>query len=117
MASYHEISIGAQKTQIDDATAIDADAYDDARRTTRRARQSLIDLLADGEVFREGAEQGPALEDRSVGVTTDRQQVVKQPRVLDLRDRVRLSPDAQHVVVADLLRGGRDPEADSAAWR
>ena len=30
---------------------IDADTYDDARRTTRRARRALIDLLADGEVM------------------------------------------------------------------
>ncbi len=30
--------------------------------------------------------------------------------MLDLRDGVRLAPDPQNVVVADLLRGGRDPE-------
>ena len=30
---------------------IDADTYDDARRTTRRARRALVDLLADGEVM------------------------------------------------------------------
>jgi Asp-tRNA(Asn)/Glu-tRNA(Gln) amidotransferase A subunit family amidase len=39
------------RRQLDDAAAIDADAYDDARRTTRRARQALLDLLADGEVI------------------------------------------------------------------
>ena len=36
--------------QLDDAASIDTDAYDDARRTTRRARQALVDLIADGEV-------------------------------------------------------------------
>ena len=39
------------RRQLDDAAAIDADAYDDARRTTRRARRALLDLLADGEVM------------------------------------------------------------------
>jgi Asp-tRNA(Asn)/Glu-tRNA(Gln) amidotransferase A subunit family amidase len=48
------------RRQLDDATAIDADAYDDARRTTRRARQSLIDLLADGEVFLTPSASGAA---------------------------------------------------------
>jgi Asp-tRNA(Asn)/Glu-tRNA(Gln) amidotransferase A subunit family amidase len=38
------------RRQLDDAAAIDADAYDDARRTTRRARKALLDHLADGEV-------------------------------------------------------------------
>ena len=33
------------------AASIDADTYDDARRTTRRARRALVDLLADGEVM------------------------------------------------------------------
>jgi Asp-tRNA(Asn)/Glu-tRNA(Gln) amidotransferase A subunit family amidase len=37
--------------QLDEAATIDADMYDDARRTTRRARRALIDLLADGEVM------------------------------------------------------------------
>jgi Asp-tRNA(Asn)/Glu-tRNA(Gln) amidotransferase A subunit family amidase len=37
--------------QLEDAAAIDVDAYDDARRATRRARQALVDLLADGEVI------------------------------------------------------------------
>jgi Asp-tRNA(Asn)/Glu-tRNA(Gln) amidotransferase A subunit family amidase len=39
------------RRQLDDAASIDADAYDQARRTTRRARQALLDLLADGEVI------------------------------------------------------------------
>jgi Asp-tRNA(Asn)/Glu-tRNA(Gln) amidotransferase A subunit family amidase len=39
------------RRQIDNAAAIDADAYDNARRTTRRARQALIDVLADGEII------------------------------------------------------------------
>ena len=39
------------RRQLDDAAAIDADAYDDARRTTRRARQALVELLADGEAM------------------------------------------------------------------
>jgi Asp-tRNA(Asn)/Glu-tRNA(Gln) amidotransferase A subunit family amidase len=37
--------------QLDDASKIDSDAYDDARRTTRRARKALLDHLADGEVM------------------------------------------------------------------
>jgi Asp-tRNA(Asn)/Glu-tRNA(Gln) amidotransferase A subunit family amidase len=41
----------ALRAQLDTAAAIDADAYDDARRTTRRARQAFVDLLADGEVI------------------------------------------------------------------
>jgi Asp-tRNA(Asn)/Glu-tRNA(Gln) amidotransferase A subunit family amidase len=39
------------RAQLDEAATIDADTYDDARRTTRRARRALIDLLADGEVM------------------------------------------------------------------
>jgi Asp-tRNA(Asn)/Glu-tRNA(Gln) amidotransferase A subunit family amidase len=39
------------RAQLDEAATIDADTYDDARRTTRRARRALIDLLADGEVI------------------------------------------------------------------
>src|SRR5256885_2167389 len=52
----------------------------------------------------------PVWEDRRVGLPADGHEVVEQPRVLDVRDRVRLPPDPQHVVVADLLRGRRDPE-------
>jgi Asp-tRNA(Asn)/Glu-tRNA(Gln) amidotransferase A subunit family amidase len=39
------------RRQLDAAASISADAYDDARRTTRRARQALVDVLADGEVM------------------------------------------------------------------
>jgi Asp-tRNA(Asn)/Glu-tRNA(Gln) amidotransferase A subunit family amidase len=39
------------RRQLADAAAIDADAYDDARRTTRRARRALLDLLPDGEAM------------------------------------------------------------------
>jgi Asp-tRNA(Asn)/Glu-tRNA(Gln) amidotransferase A subunit family amidase len=39
------------RAQLDAAAGIDADTYDDARRTTRRARRALVDLLADGEVM------------------------------------------------------------------
>jgi Asp-tRNA(Asn)/Glu-tRNA(Gln) amidotransferase A subunit family amidase len=39
------------RRQLDDAAAIDTDAYDNARRITRRARQALVDVLADGEVM------------------------------------------------------------------
>jgi Asp-tRNA(Asn)/Glu-tRNA(Gln) amidotransferase A subunit family amidase len=41
----------ALRRLLDDAAVIDTDAYDDARRTTRRARQALVELLADGEVM------------------------------------------------------------------
>ena len=53
----------------------------------------------------EGREQRPALEDRPVRVAADRHEVVEQPGVLDLRDRVRLPPDPQDVVVVDLHAG------------
>jgi Asp-tRNA(Asn)/Glu-tRNA(Gln) amidotransferase A subunit family amidase len=39
------------RQQLDEAAVIDADAYDQARRTVRRARRALLDLLADGEVM------------------------------------------------------------------
>ncbi len=39
------------RRQLEAAAAIDADAYDDARRTTRRARRALVDLVADGEAL------------------------------------------------------------------
>jgi Asp-tRNA(Asn)/Glu-tRNA(Gln) amidotransferase A subunit family amidase len=39
------------RAQLDQAATIDADAYDDARRTTRRARLGFADWLADGEVI------------------------------------------------------------------
>ena len=39
------------RAQLDAAAGIDADTYDDARRTTRRARRALVDLMADGEVM------------------------------------------------------------------
>jgi Asp-tRNA(Asn)/Glu-tRNA(Gln) amidotransferase A subunit family amidase len=39
------------RRQLDAAASTDVDAYDDARRTTRRARQALVDHLADGEVI------------------------------------------------------------------
>ncbi len=58
----------------------------------------------------EGREQRPALEDRPARVAADRHEVIEQPRVLDLRDRVRLAPHAQDVVVVDLHGGCHDPE-------
>jgi Asp-tRNA(Asn)/Glu-tRNA(Gln) amidotransferase A subunit family amidase len=39
------------RRQLDDAATVDANAYDDARRTARRARQALLELVADGEVM------------------------------------------------------------------
>jgi Asp-tRNA(Asn)/Glu-tRNA(Gln) amidotransferase A subunit family amidase len=39
------------RRQLDGAASIDADAYDKARRATRRTRQALVDVLADGEVM------------------------------------------------------------------
>ena len=56
-------------------------------------------------------QQRPALEGRPGRVAADRHQVVEQPRVLDLRDRVRLPPDPQEVVVVDLHRRGHQTEA------
>ena len=54
----------------------------------------------------EGREQRPAFVGRSVRVAADRHEVIEQPGMLDLRDRVRLAPDPQDVVVVD-LRSGR----------
>jgi Asp-tRNA(Asn)/Glu-tRNA(Gln) amidotransferase A subunit family amidase len=39
------------RAQLDEAAAITLDAYDEARRTVRRARQSFVDLLPDGTVI------------------------------------------------------------------
>ena len=39
------------RAQLDQAASIEVDAYDNARRTTRRARQMFADLLADGDVI------------------------------------------------------------------
>jgi Asp-tRNA(Asn)/Glu-tRNA(Gln) amidotransferase A subunit family amidase len=39
------------RKQFDEAAAIDANAYDDARRTARRARQAMMGVLADGMVI------------------------------------------------------------------
>jgi Asp-tRNA(Asn)/Glu-tRNA(Gln) amidotransferase A subunit family amidase len=39
------------REQLDEAAAITADTYDDARRTVRRARQSFAELLPDGTVI------------------------------------------------------------------
>ena len=55
---------------------------------------------ADARSRGEGREQRPAFEDRPVRVAADRHEVVKQPHVLDLRDRVRFAPDPQYVLVA-----------------
>jgi Asp-tRNA(Asn)/Glu-tRNA(Gln) amidotransferase A subunit family amidase len=49
---FHRDRMGpVLRAQLDDAATIDADAYDNARRITRRARRALIDLLPDGEVM------------------------------------------------------------------
>jgi Asp-tRNA(Asn)/Glu-tRNA(Gln) amidotransferase A subunit family amidase len=48
------------RAQLDDAASIDTDAYDDARRTTRRARQALVGLLPDGEVILAPSGEGAA---------------------------------------------------------
>jgi Asp-tRNA(Asn)/Glu-tRNA(Gln) amidotransferase A subunit family amidase len=48
------------RRQLDDAAAIGTDAYDDARRTTRRARKALLDHLADGEVMLSPSAPGAA---------------------------------------------------------
>jgi Asp-tRNA(Asn)/Glu-tRNA(Gln) amidotransferase A subunit family amidase len=39
------------RRQLDEAGTIDTDIYDNARRTTRRARRALIDVLPDGEIL------------------------------------------------------------------
>ncbi len=42
---------GLLRQQLDEAAAITVDAYDDARRTVRRARRSFAELLPDGVVI------------------------------------------------------------------
>src|SRR5439155_6917325 len=39
------------REQLGNAAAIDHDSYDEARRTARRARQALADLMADFDVL------------------------------------------------------------------
>jgi Asp-tRNA(Asn)/Glu-tRNA(Gln) amidotransferase A subunit family amidase len=48
------------RRQLDEAATFDADAYDDARRSARRARRALIELLADGEVILSPSAPGAA---------------------------------------------------------
>jgi Asp-tRNA(Asn)/Glu-tRNA(Gln) amidotransferase A subunit family amidase len=48
------------REQMDEAATFDANAYDDARRTARRARRALIDLLPDGEVLLSPSAPGAA---------------------------------------------------------
>jgi Asp-tRNA(Asn)/Glu-tRNA(Gln) amidotransferase A subunit family amidase len=50
------------RSQLDDGAKINADAYDEARRTTRRARFALSDLLADGEAILTPSAPGAAPE-------------------------------------------------------
>ncbi len=52
----------ALRTQLEAAGEVTADAYDDARRTTRRARQAFAALLADGEVILTPSAPGAAPE-------------------------------------------------------
>jgi Asp-tRNA(Asn)/Glu-tRNA(Gln) amidotransferase A subunit family amidase len=59
----HRNRLGAVlRRQLDDAATFDADAYDDARRTARRARQALLELLPDGEVLLTPSAPGAAPE-------------------------------------------------------
>jgi Asp-tRNA(Asn)/Glu-tRNA(Gln) amidotransferase A subunit family amidase len=59
----HRNRLGAVlRRQLDDAATFDADAYDDARRTARRARQALLELLPDGEVMLTPSAPGAAPE-------------------------------------------------------
>jgi Asp-tRNA(Asn)/Glu-tRNA(Gln) amidotransferase A subunit family amidase len=57
----HRDRLGATlRQQLDEAATFDANAYDDARRTSRRARRALIELLADGEVILQPSAPGAA---------------------------------------------------------
>jgi Asp-tRNA(Asn)/Glu-tRNA(Gln) amidotransferase A subunit family amidase len=59
----HRNRLGAVlRRQLDDAATFDADAYDDARRTARRARQALLELLPDGAVMLTPSAPGAAPE-------------------------------------------------------
>jgi Asp-tRNA(Asn)/Glu-tRNA(Gln) amidotransferase A subunit family amidase len=49
---HHHDQIGPNlRAQLDSAAAIDADSYDEARRTTRRARQMFANLMADTDAI------------------------------------------------------------------
>jgi len=57
----HRDRLGATlRQQLDEAATFGANAYDDARRTARRARRALIELLADGEVILQPSAPGAA---------------------------------------------------------
>jgi len=57
----HRDRLGATlRAQLDEAATFDANAYDDARRTARRARRAMIELLADGEVLLSPSAPGAA---------------------------------------------------------
>jgi Asp-tRNA(Asn)/Glu-tRNA(Gln) amidotransferase A subunit family amidase len=57
----HRDRLGATlRQQLDEAATFDANAYDDARRTSRRARRALIELLPDGEVILQPSAPGAA---------------------------------------------------------
>jgi len=57
----HRDRLGATlRQQLDEAATFDVNAYDDARRTARRARRALIELLADGEVILQPSAPGAA---------------------------------------------------------
>jgi Asp-tRNA(Asn)/Glu-tRNA(Gln) amidotransferase A subunit family amidase len=57
------------RQQLADAAAIDFDAYDEARRTARRARQMFADLMADTDVMLTPSAPGAA--PRGLGSTGD----------------------------------------------
>jgi Asp-tRNA(Asn)/Glu-tRNA(Gln) amidotransferase A subunit family amidase len=69
---YHRDEIGPKlRAMLDEASKISADDYDSARRTARRARQALADLMTDTDVLITPSAPGAAPKTlRSTGVTT-----------------------------------------------
>jgi Asp-tRNA(Asn)/Glu-tRNA(Gln) amidotransferase A subunit family amidase len=69
---YHRDKIGPKlRAMLDEASKISADDYDSARRTARRARQALADLMTDTDVLITPSAAGAAPKTlRSTGVTT-----------------------------------------------
>jgi hypothetical protein len=100
--------------EVEAAAGDDVDGRGDLGQHRGRPEAVAADEHTDPEppgLRGERREQRPALVDRAVQVAEDRQEVVEQPGVLDLGDRVRLAPDAQDVLVVDLRLRGHDPEA------
>jgi hypothetical protein len=99
--------------EVEPSAGDDVDGRGDLGQHRGRPEAVAGDEQADAQpsgLRGEGREHRPALVDRPGRVTADRHQVVEEPRVLDLGDRVGIAPDPQDVLVVDLHGGGHDSE-------